>query len=104
MSSNYTIAVATDRDDLVSEVNRLLGEGWKIAGGVSVCVKEYNQSHTIREYSQALEREYSLDPMIPTEEEVQLARNGKKIEAIKSHRSRTGMGLKESKDAIEKYM
>lgn len=28
---------------------------------------------------------------------------GKKIEAIKAHRSLTGYGLKESKDAVEKY-
>lgn len=29
---------------------------------------------------------------------------GKKIEAIKAHRSLTGYGLKESKDIVEKYL
>ena len=34
----------------------------------------------------------------------QLAEDGTKIEAIKAHRAETGVGLKESKEAIEAYL
>ncbi len=37
------------------------------------------------------------------QEEVQLLRDGKKIQAIKLHRERTGLGLAESQAAIERY-
>lgn len=42
------------------------------------------------------------DGLTPTE--AMLADEGKKIQAIKAHRERTGMGLKESKEAVEAYM
>lgn len=38
-----------------------------------------------------------------TAEECDLWTKGKKIEAIKQYRFRTGRGLKESKDAVENY-
>lgn len=37
----------------------------------------------------------------PTIAEMSILRSHGKIEAIKAHRARTGMGLKDSKDAIE---
>lgn len=41
-------------------------------------------------------------PMSPSDQELrQLVLAGKKIEAIKLHRQRTGMGLKESKEYVE---
>jgi ribosomal protein L7/L12 len=36
-------------------------------------------------------------------EVVQLLNNGRKIEAIKVHRERTGLGLAEAKDAVEAF-
>ena len=39
----------------------------------------------------------------PSEEVMQLLRDGKKIQAIKLHRERTGLGLAESQAAIERY-
>ncbi|WP_159452265.1 hypothetical protein [Singulisphaera sp. GP187] len=38
----------------------------------------------------------------PNLSELLTARNGGKIDAIKAHRNRTGLGLRESKEAIEK--
>ena len=35
------------------------------------------------------------------QETVELIRSGRKIEAIKRHRERTGLGLAEAKDAVE---
>lgn len=43
------------------------------------------------------------DPNV-SEEEVLLIRTGHKIGAIKHYRERTGAGLREAKDAIEKWM
>ena len=40
-------------------------------------------------------------PTEPIASEIELLLSGKKIEAIKQHRARTLLGLKESKDAIE---
>lgn len=40
----------------------------------------------------------------PTVDEMVVAKNSGKISAIKAHRTRTGMGLKESKDAIEESL
>ena len=39
-----------------------------------------------------------------SEEVRKLADDGQKIEAIKLHREQTGLGLKESKDAVEAYI
>ena len=38
-----------------------------------------------------------------TDEEMQLVRDGKKINAIKLYHERTGQGLKEAKDAIDAF-
>ena len=38
----------------------------------------------------------------PTYSEYELARDGQKIAAIKAYRTRTGAGLREAKDAIER--
>lgn len=40
----------------------------------------------------------------PNVEEILLALNGLKIDAIRAHRARTNYGLKESKDAVEASM
>lgn len=45
----------------------------------------------------------SMSPMIPTEA-LQVLRNGQLIDAIKITRKQTGLGLKESKDLVEKYL
>ena len=37
----------------------------------------------------------------PSEKVLELVRAGKKIEAVKAHHEETGLGLKESKDAID---
>jgi ribosomal protein L7/L12 len=44
------------------------------------------------------------DPDELTESEIRMVDDGKKIDAIKSVRARTGRGLAESKDFVEKYM
>jgi len=41
------------------------------------------------------------EPGAPSEKVIELVRAGNKIEAIKVHHEETGLGLKESKDAIE---
>ncbi len=38
-----------------------------------------------------------------TQEEIQALLDGRKIQAIKLYRERTGAGLKEAKDAVEAY-
>ncbi len=38
-----------------------------------------------------------------TAEEAELVQNGKKIEAIKLYHERTGEGLKEAKDAVDRF-
>ena len=56
-------------------------------------------------------RHFGLDPggAVPTAggdlapEVVQLLNGGRKIEAIKVHRERTGLGLAEAKDAVEAF-
>jgi hypothetical protein len=45
----------------------------------------------------------SQSPVIPAEA-ISALKNGRKIEAIKITRSETGMGLKESKEAVERYV
>lgn len=39
-----------------------------------------------------------------SEQAKELARNGDKIGAIKRHRTETGVGLKEAKDAVEEFL
>lgn len=43
------------------------------------------------------------DPMGLNGLEIALVRQSKVIDAIKEHRNRTGMGLKESKDLVDKW-
>jgi ribosomal protein L7/L12 len=58
-----------------------------------------------------LYRHLGLDPVdaVPTAagglspEVVQLINSGNKIEAIKIHRERTGLGLGEAKDAVDEF-
>lgn len=54
----------------------------------------------------ALQKRFNLavspDTLLPDEQEVAL--RGNKIEAIFLHRSRTGWGLKESKEAVERFL
>jgi hypothetical protein len=45
----------------------------------------------------------SQSPVIPVEA-ISALKDGRKIEAIKITRSETGMGLKESKEAVERYV
>jgi ribosomal protein L7/L12 len=48
-------------------------------------------------------RALSIDPGM-TAQVQQYAREGKKIQAIKEYREQTGAGLKEAKDAVERWM
>lgn len=46
---------------------------------------------------------YKPDPMALNQLEKDAVHQGKAILAIKEHRTRTGFGLKESKDAVDNY-
>ncbi len=72
---------------------------------------ELQRLRTLETQVAHLYRHLGLDPAdaVPTAsygldaEVVQLLNSGKKIQAIKVHRERTGLGLAEAKDAVDEY-
>ncbi len=60
----YTIVTNSKIMELESEVNRLLNEGWQVAGGISMTYKHVHseQGHLPGhlEYAQALQREEAI--------------------------------------------
>jgi ribosomal protein L7/L12 len=90
----------------VRQVRTLLAEGRKIEaiklyrGETGARLKEAKDAVEAIERGQPFLRPEGVDE--PFERElVTLLGEGKKIEAIKRYRERTGTGLKESKDAVE---
>ena len=72
---------------------------------------ELQRLRTLETQVAYLYRHLGLDPAnaVPTAagelapEVVQALNSGRKIEAIKLHRERTGLGLAEAKDAVEEF-
>jgi ribosomal protein L7/L12 len=93
-------------DNLDDELRALLAEGRKIEA-----IKRYREATgadlaAAKEAVEALERGEMATAKGPVDssleaEIVSLLEGGKKIEAVKIYRERTGMGLKEAKDAVE---
>jgi ribosomal protein L7/L12 len=93
-------------DGLVRQVRTLVAEGRKIEaikvyrGETGVGLKEAKDAVEAIERGQPFPSPEKVD--VPFERElVTLLGEGKKIEAIKRYRERTGAGLKEAKDAVE---
>jgi ribosomal protein L7/L12 len=91
--------------ELVDRVRALLDAGQKIAA-----IKAFREATgaglaEAKEAVEALERGEPLPskrrPDDSEEDLLSLLEQGRKIEAIKLHRERTGAGLKEAKDAVE---
>lgn len=97
--------MASDESELNAEIRRLLSEGRKIEA-----IRRYREQTgadlaAAKAAVEALQRD---EPPAPPAEDspdaaeiVALLQGGKKIEAIKLYRQRTGVGLKEAKDAVE---
>ena len=72
---------------------------------------EYRRLHTLETQVAYLYRHLGLDPAdaVPdasgglAPDVVQLINSGNKIQAIKLHRERTGVGLAEAKDAVDAF-
>jgi ribosomal protein L7/L12 len=98
--------MSDEAENLVTEIQALLAEGRKIEG-----IKRYREATgaglaAAKEMVEAIERGEPLPERKPVDstfenEIVGLLEGGKKIEAIKRYRERTGGGLKEAKDAVE---
>lgn len=103
----YRIVSGDDRADFVKRVNAMMAEGWTPQGGIAVRDTTDDDEDAARWFYQAMTRPRPAapaDPFEPNAEEIALARSGEKIEAIRAHRIRTGLGLVESKRAIELVM
>ena len=98
--------MSNEAENLVAEIQALLAAGRKIEA-----IKRYREATgaglaAAKETVEAIERNEplperkSLDSAFENEI-VGLLEGGKKIEAIKLYRERTGVGLKEAKDAVE---
>jgi len=98
--------MSTGDNELEAELRALLAEGRKIEA-----IKRYREETgaglaAAKEAVEAVERG---EPMAPTQPEdltletdvVSLLEQGRKIDAIKLYRERTGTGLKEAKDAVD---
>lgn len=55
-------------------------------------------------FAKGISEQLGVSDTLASQEIGRLILDGKKIEAIKAYRKQTGMGLKESKEAIEKIM
>jgi arabinogalactan endo-1,4-beta-galactosidase/ribosomal protein L7/L12 len=98
--------MSNDAENLVAEIQALLAEGRKIEA-----IKRYREATgaglaKAKDMVEALGRAGSLAAREPLDsalenEIVSLLEGGKKIGAIKLYRERTGVGLKEAKDAVE---
>jgi ribosomal protein L7/L12 len=93
-------------DDLARRVRQLLAEGHKIDAikvyreEMGAGLKEAKDAVEAIERGQPFPPQRGVDP--PFERElVALLGEGRKIEAIKRYRERTGAGLKAAKDAVE---
>ena len=75
--------------DTIAILARLAAEAPELSGGIEAVIR---QAIGVSEASKSI---------VPTLEDMQVFRINGKIAAIKQHRARTGIGLKESKDAIE---
>jgi len=95
-----------DNADFEAELRALLAEGRKIAA-----IKRYREETGVglaeaKQAVEALERDEPPPTGEPADssseaEIVALLQQGRKIKAIKLYRERTGVGLKEAKDAVE---
>ena len=98
--------MSDESEDILAELLALLAEGRKIEA-----IKRYREVTgaglaAAKETVEALERGEPLPTKEPVDsalenEIVLLLQGNKKIEAIKVYRERTGVGLKEAKDAVE---
>ncbi len=98
--------MSNESESILAELLALLAEGRKIEA-----IKRYREATgaglaVAKETVESLERGESLPTREPVDstmeaEIVRLLERGKKIEAIKVYRERTGVGLKEAKDAVE---
>jgi ribosomal protein L7/L12 len=86
-----------------------MNEKVKALGGAEIYLSEYDVEKTIRSLTIKLE-DAAIKATAPkvdygmTENEKDLALNGHKIPAIRDVRQRTGLGLKEAKDRVDKFM
>jgi large subunit ribosomal protein L7/L12 len=93
-------------DDLESRVFSLMAQGQKIGA-----IKLYRETTGLglkeaKEAVEAIERgarppSAEVEPGDLDDEVASLVQQGRKIEAIRVYRKRTGVGLKEAKDAVE---
>ncbi len=98
--------MSNESESILAELLALLAEGRKIEA-----IKRYREVTgaglaAAKETVEALERGEPLPTREPVDstmeaEIISLLEGGKKIEAIKVYRERTGVGLKEAKDAVE---
>ena len=98
--------MSKEAEDLWAEIGRLLAEGRKIEA-----VKRYREATgaglaAAKEMVEAIARGEPPPEDKPVasafdSEVLAFLQGGKKIEAIKLYRQRTGVGLKEAKDAVE---
>lgn len=100
--------MSIDDNHLLAELQALVSEGRKIEAikryreATGAGLAEAKQAVEARERGQSLPTKEAAAAASSLESEiVPLLQGGNKIEAIKLYRERTGMGLKEAKDAVE---